>query len=489
MENFKYELQENEQYQGILSIDKEHVEEDGKGAPYNKNEKSGIKEGKVVNLPKHYYKYDKEGNISGIYRGVFVDELVKHVDGFILNDDFYIYEDGYYKRITDNEIKGFLQENINPYVRTGYVIDDIFNMWKYNTKMLADKKEVNKHNHLLNLKNGIYNLKTNKFTPEHDKNELMTIQINAKYKEGLTKEDGQTWHKYLNFALPEQELQEILQEIMGYCLTRYVNAKKFFVFDGVTDSGKSKIIEILTYLIGDENVSNVALQKLHGFNIQYLYNKTLNVFADLPSKPITDDNEIKLLTGEDLAFGDRKHKEAFQFYNKAKMLFSTNGMPSNYGDKGQAFYNRLMIIPFRYAKPKDELDPNLVEKFKREADYIFMWCLEGLRRWYHKNSQKFTKSILIDKEVAKYKTESSTLHQFINEKCQLDKNTKITTERFMHEYQDFCERELGAEKSIAMGRNKVLKTLKNDFGCEYGDNIKDKGKRAVKGIKLTSVKS
>ncbi|MEN2465645.1 phage/plasmid primase, P4 family [Ornithinibacillus sp. JPR2-1] len=434
---------------------------------------------------KEYYNYDKDGNITGFIRGVFVEELVNKIVGFCLNQDFYIYLDGYYKKMTDSEIKGFIQNQINPRVRTGHIINDVFNMWQFHTSMQVDENEVNKDNNLLNLKNGIYDVEKDLFTPRHDKNHLITIRINASYKEGLTKEvNGKAWHNYLDYALPDKEVQCVLQEIMGYCLTRYVDAKKFFVFDGVSNSGKSKIIEILTYLIGNENVSNVALQNLYGFNIQYLYNKTLNVFADLPNTPISDDNQIKVLTGEDEALADRKHKEAFKFYNRSKMLFSTNGMPSNYGDKSEAFYNRLMIIPFKYAKPQNELDSNLGEKFKNEADYIFMWALEGLKRLYSRGF-KFSDSRTVLNEVLNYKTESSTLHQFVKEECKFDSESKITTERFMREYKDFCKFDLGIKTPL--GRNKVLKTLQTEFGCQYGDNIKENGKRAIKGIRIPSI--
>ncbi|SDO02764.1 phage/plasmid primase, P4 family, C-terminal domain-containing protein [Psychrobacillus sp. OK028] len=430
-----------------------------------------------------FYRYDK-GEIKSVNTGIFVDELINKNKGFVLNEEFYIYRNGYYKKMTKFEIKGLIQDNLDPVIRTTAVINDIYRMWQFHSSMLVQERDVNNKPYLINLINGIYNLETKTFTEGHTPTELITIRINTEYKIDLNKEEhGKEWHKFLDFALPDLEIQAVLQEIMGYSLTQYVNAKKFFVFNGVGNSGKSKIIELLTELVGLDNTSNVALQELNGFNTSELYQKTLNVYADLPTKPITSDNDIKILTGEDLVFGDRKHMSPIKFYVKSKMLFSTNGMPENFGDKSPAFYKRLMIIPFKYAKGDKELDTKLMEKFIREKDYIFMWALRGLIRLYNNNFQ-FTYSLAIENEISEYKIHSNPLHQFVSEECTLENGESIITTKFVEEFHNYCISVLGIERKNCIGRNKVLKMLETDFGCHYGDKIKEKGKRIIRGIKL-----
>ena len=91
------------------------------------------------------------------------------------------------------------------------------------------------------------------------------------------------------------------------------------------------------------------------------------------------------MTGEDTISARHIYGTPFDFINKAKMIFSTNNMPPNYGDKSDAFYERLIILPFNQQKKDGEKDPQLKYKLAEENDYIFMWALEGLKRLIKQN--------------------------------------------------------------------------------------------------------
>ncbi|EMI11397.1 DNA primase family protein [Anoxybacillus gonensis] len=443
------------------------------------------KESSIANIkqfPPTWYRYNKDGEIVKFISGKFVDFLAEHVKAVCVNDDFYLYEDGYYKKTPDEILLGYIQEHIDSNIRTFSLMQDVLKQWKTNRKVVKREEELNKNKFLLNLKNGIYDLETNTFTEGHTPDELITIRINANYNEALTREDGQTFHKFLDFALPDPQVQMVLQEIMGYCISQFVEAQKFFVFDGVSDSGKSLIISLIESLLAPENISHVRLQDLQGFHLADLHNKVLNTFADLDARAITDGNIIKALTGEDVITADRKHKTGIVFKNKAKFLFSTNGMPKNYGDKSDAFFRRLIIIPFKNQVKDEEKDPLLFHKLQKEKDYIFMWALEGLKRLIKERFQ-FTKSEQIQRKVQAYQEESNSLLQFINDCCELDPNGYVHSRWFMDFYKEYCRDELEIEP---MKRKTVFKYLTDNFSIEYGDNIRVPGTRdrALKGIRL-----
>ena len=76
----------------------------------------------------------------------------------------------------------------------------------------------------------------------------------------------------------------------------------------------------------------------------------------------------------------KKNKNPFSFQSSARLLFSCNSIPKNYGDCSEGFYRRLIIIRFSHAVPQEKKDSELLEKFRMEAGGIFLFALEGLRR-------------------------------------------------------------------------------------------------------------
>ena len=132
--------------------------------------------------------------------------------------------------------------------------------------------------------------------------------------------------------------------MMGYSLTPFNNAKKAFVFNGKGDTGKSTFLNIIEDMITERHISNIPIQGLGDrFNTAELFGKLVNIYADLPSTPIRDGSMLKVLTGGDKVSAERKGQDPFTFLNKAKFIFSCNGLPPNYGDRSDAFYNRLII--------------------------------------------------------------------------------------------------------------------------------------------------
>ena len=132
-------------------------------------------------------------------------------------------------------------------------------------------------------------------------------------------------------------------------------------------------------LLGKENVSNVAWQALNDrFKTAELFGKWANICAELPTKGIEDNGIFKALVGEDYLTVEKKNKNPFSFQPYARLLFSCNSIPKNYGDKSEGFYRRLIIVRFNHSVPEERRDPELLEKFRCEADGIFQFALEGL---------------------------------------------------------------------------------------------------------------
>ena len=92
-------------------------------------------------------------------------------------------------------------------------------------------------------------------------------------------------------------------------------------------------------------------------NVPELFGKLANIFADLPTKNIDDNGIFKALVGEDYLTVEKKNKNPFSFQSTARLLFSCNSIPKNYGDKSEGFYRRLIIVRFNYTVPPEKRDP------------------------------------------------------------------------------------------------------------------------------------
>ena len=131
--------------------------------------------------------------------------------------------------------------------------------------------------------------------------------------------------------------------------------------------------------------------------VHQLRGKLANVCGDLPQKPIEDTGLLKQLTGEDDITADIKFKEAITFKNYARLLFSCNQMPTSYSDKSEAFYNRLLIIPFNNVKKESEMDRELKDKLFSEIEGIMLRLIDGIKR-LRENKYTFTTSDVIKTE-------------------------------------------------------------------------------------------
>lgn len=209
-----------------------------------------------------------------------------------------------------------------------------------------------------------------------------------------------------------------MQEIMGYLLIPETKAQKCFVLIGPPRTGKSTALWVIeSILLGKENCSNIPWQELGDrFKTAELYGKLCNLFADLPSKAIEDSGLFKSVTGEDTIIGERKFGHPFSFKPTARLLFSCNKLPWS-EDRSGAFFRRIITIPFEQQVPEERIDPELRgEKLKKEADGIFMWVLEGLRRLLSKNFA-FSENEYTRKRLEQYKQESSSVLSFVSECC------------------------------------------------------------------------
>ena len=367
--------------------------------------------------------------------GVLAEHMADTEKVFYAAEQFYLYQGGVFKELTEMEAQRLVQEQMLSREMKMNQIIDATQQWKL--RVQKDIRELNPNPYIINVKNGLYNVLEDTLT-EHNADYYSTVQLNVTYdKEAKCP-------RFLEFLKEsmggDMEQVALIQEMLGYFLIPINSAQKCFVIVGVGGAGKSVLLRVLNdILLGKQNVSNVSWQALNErFKTAELFGKLANIFADLPTKYIDDNGIFKALVGEDYLTVEKKNKNPFSFQSCARLLFSCNSIPKNYGDRSEGFYRRLIIMRFNNAVPVEKRDPDLIEKFRLEADGIFLFALEGLKRLMN-NQFKFSETEVNKSELQQYRENNDSMLSFVKESCRIDANSRVSSTELFNAYKAYCE--------------------------------------------------
>lgn len=367
--------------------------------------------------------------------GVLAKDMSDGQQVFYAAEQHFSYRGGVYVEMSEMGAQRLVQEKMLIRETKMSQIIDAEKQWRLLVQ--RDIRELNANPYIINVRNGLYNVLEDTLT-EHTPDYYSTVQLNVTYDK---KADCPLFKKFLAESMGgDMEQVGLIQEMLGYFLIPVNSAQKCFVIVGVASAGKSVLLRVLNdVLLGKQNVSNVSWQALNErFKTAELFGKLANIFADLPTKNIDDNGIFKALVGEDYLTVEKKNKNPFSFQSSARLLFSCNSIPKNYGDKSEGFYRRLIIIRFNHTVPQDKRDPELLEKFRMEADGIFLFALEGLRRLMN-NHYVFSETQVNADELQQYREESDSVLSFVKDYCELDAEYSAGSTELFNAYKGYCE--------------------------------------------------
>ena len=274
----------------------------------------------------------------------------------------------------------------------------------------------------------------------------------------------------------------VLQELTGYCLWRRYPFHKAFMLLGEGRNGKTTFLNTLKALLGEENVSAIALQDLSNrFAAADLYGKLANICDDISDRDLRNTSRFKELTGESFIRAERKFRPPFYFVNSAKLIFSANKLPRS-SDDTNAFFSRWIIIPFPNKFEEGvNADSNLLKKLTtpQELSGFLNWALEGLQR-LRKNG-KFSYSKTVNQVRAYMIKLSDSVLAFINERVVFDSKNEIPKQHLYSEYIAYCKNEQLVAVDYQTFCKRVLGTRRVS---ETRPMIRGKRIQCFKGLKL-----
>jgi putative DNA primase/helicase len=361
----------------------------------------------------------------------FVQQIMAEMHVLYHAGNFYRYEGGVYKYWHDEKVDLQIISVLGPEVQT-HEIDSV-------KRILRDfafkpPEEVNRTG-VFNIKNGVLDLNTGEFCDEHSPEILSTVQSEVSFDWTV---EWPKWKAFLDDVLPEEDMQSLLSEIFGYCLTSNVSHHKAFFLYGDGHNGKSVVIDVLEAVVGAGNCSALMLSDInHNFRLAELVGKLVNIVVETEAKSLLADGRFKSVVAGDVQTAEKKYGNPFKFRPFAKWIISCNNLPVT-RDKSYGFERRIVILPFKKEVPLDRRNPNLAEEIiAEELSGVLNWAIGGYRRLAA--NKCFTNPAASKRALEDYKDQIDPVLLFMRECLSKSKNKKTPLKKIYSVYKAWCD--------------------------------------------------
>lgn len=345
----------------------------------------------------------------------------------------HVYKDGYYDINGDLILEKLIKKLFEDDFWSRHYKYEIMDYIK--TENQVERSEIQPPEHLINVNNGVYNIRTNKLEPHNSKYYFLyklpiDYNPNAKCPKIM---------KYFTSTLTP-EYVKLSQEIFGYCIQPDYFIHGIFYLFGVGGNGKSVWIYLLIHMLGKKNVASKEIGNLmsNTFATSGLYGKLANICGEMSSKVMYSTDMLKRISAGDSIDAEFKGRDPFSFNNQAKIITACNEIPRCM-DTSIGWIQRQYIIPFlKKFRLTDEAVVHLKENLvadKDEMQGLLLWSLQGLKRlirndrFSYKNQEK------------RYSLYQDSIQYFLDEyyiSAPLEKYVKMKP--IIHAYKKMCEK-------------------------------------------------
>lgn len=340
---------------------------------------------------------------------------------------YYVNKLGYYQILTKDQCENLVYRFVKREAPYAFSASDIKQVYKIlQMDIQSDKNWKPPEPYLLNCTNCVWDIRNNQYY-KHSPKFAFTYVINAKCNTKKGRDD-KLWKKFISdFTCNDKQLENLLQEWVGYLISGLTNEKKFAILYGPSDSGKSVFLRMISLLIGEEALSHVNIDQINKeFYLETMCQSRINICSDASGCIIKELSIIKQITSEQDAIMIRKpFCSPISITEKPKLMFATNKLPQVASSREDlaAYFNRVLLLPCRHVVKKP--DRHLTQKLSENKGAILEWAAEGLKRYLEQG--EFSKCNAAEEELAHYRLRYNVAQEFFVDRLKLKKNKKIFT--------------------------------------------------------------
>ena len=316
--------------------------------------------------------------------------------------------------------------------------------------ILITAEDLNRHNELFCVKNGVVNLQTGELYPL-DPKYLITQQSPVIYRPGYR---NPIVDSFLTSILPDEATRAALVRFLGYAATGEVIEEKALFLYGPGGNGKGTLTRTLLILFGDYGTVLRPSAVLYTGKVQDAGAATtelnplefcrIAIIEELPQGGRLDVAKYKNLTGSDFIPIRRLHQEQIYIEPHFSPILSGNYRPELSDTRDPGLLRRLMNIDFTQSFVGKMRDPYLKKKLAEpdaQSGFLFL-IVDAAVLWYRDG---LLESSAMKQATHDFLHENDFIGEFIAEHCERGQNLSIPRkaflERLKREYSTECLRQ------------------------------------------------
>jgi putative DNA primase/helicase len=290
--------------------------------------------------------------------------------------------------------------------------------------------------YILNLKNGLYDLRTGTLSP-HTPSYPSLVQLPVAFDPST---QCQAILKFLSETTWPED-RDVLQEYTGVILWKSP-LQRALLLNGTGANGKSVFVNLLKALVGPANIVARSLQELeiNKFAKADLYGKLVNLYADLPQTALKSTGIFKMLTGGDPVTAEHKFQQPFTFVPSAKHVYSCNRIPKAPDDL-DAFFRRWLIVTFPYQFLGEKDNRSLLSELTTDIELsgFLNWALAGLER-LRANGWRFSEARSIEQVRDLWVRGSDPVKAFVMDWCITGPDQTVAKADLYAAFMEYCRK-------------------------------------------------
>ena len=273
------------------------------------------------------------------------------------------------------------------------------------------------------------------------------------------------WMAFLEQMFPETDVQNLLQEWFGYCLTWDTSQGKFLILAGMGANGKSVVCAGLRAVLGETNISAVPLEAFNPqrtFPLAATVNKLANIVSDMSEVDRSAEGVLKQFADGERMTIERKNRDSVDIKPTARLVFATNILP-RFADRSDGLWRKMLLVQCNVQildETKQDKRLNTVGYWEQSGELsgIFNWAVDGLKRLRARGH--FHEAAACIQAKAEFKRDSNPAATFLKENCRVNEQTDTGSKMLYEAYGEWCQ-ENGHGRKLAS--NNFAKEVRRCF--------------------------
>ena len=362
---------------------------------------------------------EKKQEMKSLY--CCAEDLKNRVRLACFENAIYAFNGAVYEKLDTNKLVTLYRDKVDRELHGVKTMASIEGLYKFLLTDSEIQKEIDYTavNNLVVLQNGIFDVRKQELS-SHNSKQMFVYMINAKYTDNNNTPIFDTFLEQVTNG--NTILIERMWHLIAYLCMHSVSAKAFFVLGTEPNSGKTVFGKFIEGLFEKSYVSSISLNDMNKeFSLAQIVGKAVNISMDLPSSKLNPAaiSKLKMLTGDDLITINEKYVPQYRYYNRAKFLFASNH-PISIAEPDEAFWNRVVYLPFNNSISAENQDKQLLEKLLSEKDRVISKALRKAKKFIE-NNYVFQTTQEIEDTIASWKGEKNySIENFLRDCCDIN---------------------------------------------------------------------